>query len=80
MAIYFSSDTHFGHDREFIFGPRGFNDINEMNESIIKKFNSIISNDDELDLIMSDDYQNKVVKGIVVGIEEFLNELDRNPE
>lgn len=41
---------------------------------------AFISNDDELDLIMSDDYQNKVVKGIVVGIEEFLNELDRNPE
>ena len=33
---------------------------------------AFISNDDELDLIMSDDYQNKVVKGIVVGIEEFL--------
>ena len=41
---------------------------------------AFISNDDELDLIMSDDYQNKVVKGIVVGLEEFLNELDRNPE
>ena len=31
-------------------------------------------------MYMSDDYQNKGVKGIVVGIEEFLNELDRNPE
>ena len=41
---------------------------------------AFISNDDELDLIMSDDYQNKVVNGIAAGIENFLNELDRNPE
>lgn len=41
---------------------------------------AFISNNYELDLIMSDDYQNKVVKGIAKGIENFLNELDQNPE
>lgn len=41
---------------------------------------AFISNDHELDLITSDDYQNKVVQGIAIGIEEFLNELERKPE
>ena len=62
MSIYFSSDTHFGHDREFIFGPRGFKDVNEMNEVIVRKFNAIVSNDDELyllgDCILGDTEQN----------------------
>ena len=62
MSIYFSSDTHFGHDREFIFGPRGFKDINEMNEAIVRKFNAIVSDEDELyllgDCILGDTEQN----------------------
>ena len=62
MSIYFSSDTHFGHDREFIFGPRGFKDVNEMNEVIVRKFNAIVSNEDELyllgDCILGDTEQN----------------------
>ena len=35
---------------------------------------AFISNDYELDLITSEDYQNKVVEGIITGIENFLNE------
>ena len=27
--IYFTSDTHFGHDREFIYGPRGFKNLHD---------------------------------------------------
>ena len=33
-----------------------------------------ISNKNELSLITSDDYQDKVIRGIVIGIEEFLNQ------
>jgi len=32
-----------------------------------------ISNKNELSLITSDDYQDKVIQGIIAGIEEFLN-------
>ena len=36
--IYFISDTHFNHDRDFIWGNRGYNSVNEMNEDIIINF------------------------------------------
>ena len=41
---------------------------------------AFISNDYELDLITSEDYQNKVVEGIITGIENFLNESNIKPE
>ena len=44
--IYFTSDTHFGHDREFIFKERGFNSVEEMNAAIIKNWNSVVQPDD----------------------------------
>ena len=41
---------------------------------------AFISNDYELDLITSEDYQNKVVEGIITGIENFLNQSKIKPE
>ena len=49
--IYFSSDTHFGHDRLFVFGERGFETIQEMNEAIVRNFNSVVDDDDDLYLL-----------------------------
>lgn len=48
MAIYFSSDPHFNHNKDFIFSERGFSSIEEMNETIIKNYNSIITDEDDL--------------------------------
>lgn len=44
--IWLTSDTHFCHDREFIFGPRGFSCVEEMNKAIVERWNSVISDDD----------------------------------
>lgn len=44
--IYLTSDTHFGHDRQFIWGPRGFKSCKEADETIIKNWNSIVTNND----------------------------------
>jgi calcineurin-like phosphoesterase family protein len=33
--IWFTSDTHFGHQKEFIWGPRGFKSSKEHDEAII---------------------------------------------
>lgn len=44
--IYFLSDTHFSHDREFIWKNRGFNSIQEHDETIIKNFNSLVKPND----------------------------------
>lgn len=44
--IFFTSDTHFGHDREFLWGPRGFTNSQEHDEAIIKNWNETVSPDD----------------------------------
>lgn len=46
--IYITSDWHFGHDREFIFTPRSFSSIWEMNEEIINKYNKIVNAEDDV--------------------------------
>ena len=45
--IFLTSDLHFNHDREFVWKVRGFNSVQEMNETIVKNWNSVVrSNDD----------------------------------
>lgn len=44
--IWITSDTHFFHDKDFIWKVRGFNSIEEMNEKIIQNWNSVIKDDD----------------------------------
>ena len=44
--IFITSDTHFGHDREFLFGPRGFTSIEEHDQEVIRRWNSVVSPDD----------------------------------
>ena len=40
--IYFTSDWHFNHDREFIYKPRGFDCVEDMNEAIIERHNKTV--------------------------------------
>ena len=49
--IYLSSDLHFNHDRAFIYQSRGFDNIKDMNNSIIQNFNSMITPNDDLYLL-----------------------------
>ena len=44
--IFLTSDTHFGHDREFLWGPRGFTSFQEHDEAIIKNWNEVVGPDD----------------------------------
>lgn len=46
--IWITSDLHFNHSRSFIYEPRGFQSVEEMNETIIERFNSKVSLDDEV--------------------------------
>ena len=46
--IYITSDLHFNHNKEFLYKPRGFETILDMNNTIIQNFNSIITYDDDL--------------------------------
>jgi calcineurin-like phosphoesterase family protein len=46
--IYVTSDTHFNHNRDFIFKKRGFENVNEMNNSMINTINTVVQEDDIL--------------------------------
>ena len=44
--IWVTSDFHFGHDKDFIYGPRGYTNIYEEAEDLISKYNSVVNWDD----------------------------------
>lgn len=44
--IWLTSDWHFGHNRAFIYEPRGFKSIWEHDEAIIKRHNQVVNCND----------------------------------
>lgn len=46
--IWFIADTHFNHNKEFIWKSRGFNNCDEMNEYIVRRWNEKVQPDDEI--------------------------------
>ena len=56
--IYFTSDTHFCHIKEFLFTPRGFTNVEDMNLTIVANWNDIVQPDDDVyhlgDFVMND--------------------------
>lgn len=69
--IFFTSDTHFNHDREFVYSPRGFKTIQEMNGALVKNWNETVGNDDDIyvlgDFFLGTDFNY---------IQEVLNKLN----
>ena len=56
--IWLTSDTHFCHNQEFVYKSRGFNSVDEMNEAIVERWNSVVKSDDMVfvlgDLMLND--------------------------
>ena len=46
MEVFFTSDTHFCHDKGFLYEPRGFSNVKEMNEAIVERWNSVVKPED----------------------------------
>lgn len=46
--IWLTSDLHLFHDKSFIYEPRGFSSVEEMNEAIERNWNELINDDDEV--------------------------------
>lgn len=46
--VWFTSDLHLGHDKEFIWHARGFNSVAEMNEAIIANLQAMVGDEDRL--------------------------------
>lgn len=70
IRIWITSDTHFNHNRDFIFLPRGFSSVEEMNNEIVKRWNSVVGEND-LVYHLGDIMLNDNEKGI-----EYLKQLN----
>lgn len=56
--IYFTSDLHINHDREFIWKERGYKSVDEMNHALVDNINSVVREKDTL-YILGDVMLNK---------------------
>lgn len=45
---FVTSDLHFGHNQPFLYGFRGFKNIYEHDEAIIKNWNSVVQPEDDV--------------------------------
>ena len=56
--IFATSDLHFGHNQAFIWGARGFKSIEEHDSEIIKRWNEVVTAEDDVyilgDLMLGD--------------------------
>lgn len=70
--IWITSDTHFCHNKDFIYGVRNFADATEMSEAIVENWNKIVKPNDTVYLlgdIMLKDNENGV---------KYFNQLQGN--
>ena len=49
--VWLSSDLHLGHQKEFLYVPRGFSSIEEHDEAIIDNINEVVAPEDTLYLL-----------------------------
>lgn len=63
MSIFVSSDMHFGHQKSFLYEPRGFESIFDHDEHIIKRWNELVGIDDDV-YILGDIMLNDNIYGI----------------
>lgn len=61
--LYFVSDIHMGHNKDFLYKPRGFNSIAEHDEGIIKNWNDLI-NDEDVVIVLGDSLMGNQDEGI----------------
>lgn len=85
---WFTSDWHFGHNRDFIYKERGFDNIEEHDAAIFRNLKDMIGNDDTLymlgDVVFAnhDEYLEKIKglffrKILIIGNHEYNNKLNR---
>ena len=44
--IFITSDLHFGHDKPFIYGDRGFDTVEEHDRALVDNWNRVVSDED----------------------------------
>ena len=82
MAIFATSDMHFGHDREFVWKVRGFNSIQEMNDEYVNRWNSVVGAEDDVyclgDLMLGDPSNIEYIKKLNGKIHIVYGNHDTN--
>lgn len=64
--IWFSSDLHLNHDKDFVWKERGFSSVGEMNVALIDNFNECVRTQDTL-YLLGDNWLNcSVEEGIAL--------------
>lgn len=74
--MWLTSDLHLCHDREFIWGPRGFKSVEEMDAAIVANWNRVVGPADVVyvlgDFMLNDDEKGmnyfRQLKGIIIPI------------
>lgn len=61
--IYITSDTHFCHSQPFLYEPRGFENVDEMNAAIVKRWNLLVEPCDEV-YVLGDLMLNNTEEGL----------------
>ena len=83
---WFTSDLHFGHNKKFLYEPRGFNSIKEHDDTVLSNINSCVGSNDTLyilgDIMLNDndhglDYLSKLNgnKKIIIGNHDTDNRI-----
>ena len=62
--IWITSDFHFGHNKDFIYKPRGFLSVEEMNKTLLNNYNALVRPQDDV-YILGD---------LLLGGSEFFEE------
>lgn len=69
--IFVTSDLHFCHNRPFLYEPRGFHSVYEMNVAIVNNWNSVVSPEDDVyvlgDLMLNDNEEGARLLSILHG-------------
>lgn len=90
--IWLTSDFHFGHDKDFIYQARGFDSIQKHDNAILKNYNSIVNEEDDIyilgDLALGPNPERSLVniaklkgnKHLIIGNHDTLNKINHYQE
>lgn len=82
-TIWLTSDTHFCHNKEFLYRPRGFTNVWDMNEAIVNNWNEVVNPNDTVyllgDVMLNDNETGlKLLKQLKGNIHIILGNHDTN--
>ena len=87
--IFFTSDLHIGHDKPFLYEPRGFSSIIDHDTAVLNNWNSIVTDEDTVyilgDLCLGQDileqsrifYNLKGIKKFIYGNHDTSARIER---